>query len=292
MLTLDFDRILAYRRKTFRLTPEWRITARDDAIAFVNERGFVHFWPVRGTTLPSLWTAAAGDRPVADEHDDPGHVTWAWKDQLLGARVWYYAKVLRRKGTFISLATLPYFYALSENYGAPEEDYLQQYREGRLSWEAKTIYEALLNAGPLDTVSLRRAVHMTSRSSDSPFNRGLEALQADFKILPIGVAEAGAWRYAYVFECVHRYYPDLAEQARPIRQADARARLAELYLRSLGAAQPRDLTALFGWPRDQVDAAVDMLVRAGIATRSVVVPDHGADWLALTALWDAIATGE
>ena len=52
---------------------------------------------------------------------------------------------------------------------------------------------------------------MTSKASDSPFNRALEVLQADFKILPVGIAEAGAWKYAFIYECVHRHYPDLAD---------------------------------------------------------------------------------
>ena len=53
--------------------------------------------------MPSLWVAVAGDRPVPDEHDDPGHVTWGWKDGLLGKRRWYYGRVLRKRNTFISL---------------------------------------------------------------------------------------------------------------------------------------------------------------------------------------------
>ncbi len=67
--------------------------------------------------MPSLWTAVAGDRPVADKHDDPGHITWGWKYKALGKKIWYYAKTLRKKATMISLEIAPYFYALSENYG-------------------------------------------------------------------------------------------------------------------------------------------------------------------------------
>jgi hypothetical protein len=221
---------------------------------------------------------------VPDEHDDPGHVTWGWKDELLGARRWYYAKVLRKKATFIAPDVVPYFYALSENYGAPAEDYLRQYREGRLTWEAKAIYEALLAEGPLDTISLRRSARMTNKSSDAAFNRGLGTLQADFKILPIGIAEAGAWRYAFIYECVHRHYPDLPERARPIRQAAARGKLAELYLRSVGAAQPRDLALLFGWSKPDVEAALDTLAQAGIVQRGVAVAGRPEEWIALAEL--------
>ncbi len=124
MLTIPPDRIQAYRDRTFRLTAELRLQARDEAVQFVKERGFVYFWPISGIVFPSLWAAVAGDRPVADAHDDPGHVTWGWKDALLGGSAWYYAKVLRKKATMISFDLLPSFYALSENYGAYEEDYL------------------------------------------------------------------------------------------------------------------------------------------------------------------------
>src|SRR5512142_3094111 len=126
-------RLRAYRARTFHTAPGARVKTKDEAVAFVNERGFAYFWPIKEVSLPSLWAAVAGDRPVADAHDDPGHVTWGWKDSLLGKRKWYYAKVLRHKSTLIALDVAPYFYALSENFGAPEEDYLLQYEQGLLS---------------------------------------------------------------------------------------------------------------------------------------------------------------
>jgi hypothetical protein len=282
MSPLTLERIQEYRAATYRL--HRRLASSEDAIAFVNERGYVYFWPVKDVTLPSLWVAAAGERAVADAHDDPGHVTWGWKDQLLGQRVWYYAKVLRKRATFISLAILPHFYALSENYGEPDKDYLLQYDEGRLTFEAKTVYETLLNEGPLDTVSLRKSVRMTSKASDSPFNRALETLQADFKTLPVGIAKAGAWKYAFIYECVHRHYPDLAEQARPIRQADARWKLAELYLRSVGAARERDLAMLFGWAKRDVADALSALARDGVIRTEIEIAGQPGAWAALAEL--------
>ena len=284
MSSLSFQPILDYRAQTFRTAAGRRITTKEEAIAFVNERGYVYFWPIKEVTLPSLWAAVAGDRPVPDEHDDPGHVTWGWKDEMLGARQWYYAKVLRKRATFISLDTLPHFYALSENYGEPDKDYLLQYQEGRLSWEAKTVYETILNEGALDTVSLRKLARMTTKASDSPFNRALETLQADFKILPVGIAQAGAWKYAFVYECVHRHYPGLLDQARAIRQAEARQHLIELYLRSVGAAQLRDLTLLLGWPKSEVEAAAAMLAQNGTVRGGVEFADRPGSWIVLTDL--------
>jgi hypothetical protein len=107
----------SYRTQTFLLPPAPRIADPDQALAWVNQRGFVFFWPIKGITMPSLWVTVAGDRPVADAHDDPGHITWGWKDDALGKRRWYYSKLLRKKATIISLGIAPYFYALTENYG-------------------------------------------------------------------------------------------------------------------------------------------------------------------------------
>jgi hypothetical protein len=284
MTSIDYPRILAHREKTFRLKPDLKLRSKEQAIDFVNERGFVYFWPIKDITLPSLWAGVAGERPVADAHDDPGHVTWGWKDELLPARVWHYAKALRKKATMISLDALPCFYALSENYGEPEHDYLDQYKAGQMTHDAKTVFEVLLEKGPLDTQELRRQARMTSKESDSGFNRAIEFLQADFKVQPVGVAEVGRWKYAFIYECVHRWNPDLAERARPIRQADARAKLVELYLRSVGAAQARQVDLLFGWPKAETRKAVDAVAGSGLAVRDVSVPEHGDGWLALAEL--------
>jgi len=127
---------------------------------------------------------------------------------------------------------------------------------------------------------------MTSKASDSPFNRALETLQADFKLLPVGIAEAGAWRYAFIYECVHRHYPDLIAQARAIRQADARRRLAELYFRSVGAAQDRDLALLFGWTKGEVEATLAALAQTETIRRHVSVAGQAAEWAALVELID------
>jgi hypothetical protein len=247
MATISKQSLESYRRGTFRLNPGQTLASKEVAIDYVNERGFIFFWPIKGIDLPSLWTAVAGDRPVPDEHDDPGHITWGWKDELLDKKVWYYARVLRHRNTLISLQALPYFYALSPNYGDPEIDYLDQYQEGALPQEAKLVYEALLQEGALDSVSLRKTAHLAGSESTSRFNKALDILQNEFKILPVRVAQAGAWKYAFVYELTHRFFPDLIEEARPIGEWDARRYLAMCYLNSVGAIQERDLVKLFGW---------------------------------------------
>ncbi len=263
MPQLSLDLLEAYRARTFRLLPELNLKSPADALRFVNERGFVFFWPIKGIMMPSLWTAVAGDRPVADQHDDPGHVTWGWKDDMLDKRQWYYAKLLRGKATIVDLEIVPFFYALSENFGDPEQDYLQLYKDGLLSQPAKVIYEVLLREGPLDTVNMRRKIRMTSKSSNSPFERGLVELQRDFKILPVGIARTGAWRYSFVYELVHRYYSDLPEQARRVTRKVARQKLTGLFFEAVGAATASDVHRLFQWKRQEVERTLATMVEEG-----------------------------
>ncbi len=271
-----------YRRRTFHLGSARPVSTPSQALQFVNQRGFVFFWPIKGIDLPSLWMAVAGDRPVPDKHDDPGHVTWGWKDDALPKRRWYYAKVLRRKATMISLEVAPFFYALSENYGSPEEDHLVAYEQGHLTLAAKNIYEALLTSGPLDSISLRKAGRMAG-AKESAWNRALEDLQKDFKILPIGVAEAGAWKYAFVYEIVSRHFPGLPERARVISESTARERLLELYFDSVGAAQLTDVTKLFGWGKELSNRTVARLIQRGRLIPALH-PQKSGEWLALPKL--------
>jgi hypothetical protein len=283
MPLIDLKKLNSYRARSFGLPPARRISSPAAARDFVRQRGFIYFWPIKGIDLPSLWTAVAGNRPVADAHDDPGHITWGWKDDALSRKVWYYGKVLRRKATMISLDVAPYFYALSENYGSPEEDYLLAYQEGRLTQAAKQVYEALLEKGAMHTIDLRKAARLEN-AKESEFNKALELLQADFKILPIGVAKAGAWKYSFIYELVPRHYPDLPEQARPIGEAEARQKLVELHLRSVGAAQLRDVTRLFGWSNQIAQRALSRLIERKLLVGGLERADLPGEWYAVEEL--------
>lgn len=279
MTQINLKKLQALRTRTFNLPPQKRVSSPASALTFVNRRGFVYFWPIKGIDLPSLWTAVAGDRPVADKHDDPGHITWGWKDDALDKKIWYYGKILRGKATMISLEIAPYFYALSENYGSPEEDYLIAYQEGRLPQSAKQVYEALLDKGAMHTLDLRKEAKLTN-AKDSEFNKALEYLQRDFKILPVGVAQAGAWKYSHIYTITNSHFPELAEQARTITESQARAKLLELYFEMVGAAQIRDVQKLFGWGNEVVKRAVSKLVDAGHLLL-VEHPKFTGEWLAV-----------
>jgi hypothetical protein len=279
---ISVKRLQEYRSYTFGYHPNNRVKTKSEAIQYVNERGFIYFWPISGITLPSLWGAVSGERPVPNEHDDPGHISWDWKDSLLGKHVWYYGKILRKKATIISMQIAPYFYALTENYGSPEEDYLTIYEQGRMTQEAKAVYEALLDKSPMDTISLRKSAHLTSSESESRFNRALAELQADFKIMPVGVVDAGSWHYSFAYDIVARYEPSLLEKARYLGELDARQKILELYFRSVGAAQFRDLVKLFGWKPPELTQAVQRLEENIIIKNKQQLQDVPGEWMVLS----------
>ncbi|MCI0520978.1 MAG: winged helix DNA-binding domain-containing protein [Chloroflexi bacterium] len=281
---MKLETLQAYRAQTFRLLPGMSLKDRDDAVAWVKERGFVFFWPIRGAHFPSLWTATAGDRPVADAHDDPGHITWGWKDSLLGGKTWYYAKVLRKKATMISMALAPYFYALSENYGSIEDDHLILYEQGRLTQEAKAVYEAILDEGALDTVALRRAARLSSPESEARFTKALADLQAAFRLVPVAVTKAGAWHYAFAYDITARHYPEIVEQARFLGELDARDRLAESYFRAMGAALPGEVSKLFGWRTEETRQTLERLAAAGTLRSGIEIEGLPGIRLALSSL--------
>lgn len=288
MRYISSAKLTEYRNQTFRLRTDLRLKEPQQAVDFVNERGFIFFWPVKGYSFPSLWGAVAGDRPVADEHDDPGHVTWNWKDSLLDKKVWYYARILKRKNTFISLDMVRYFYALSPNYGEPEADFADQYNQGLLPLEAKLIFEALVRKGPLDTLSLRKEAHLSGSNSTSPFNRALDLLQQQFKVLPIAISEAGAWKYAFVYDLTHRYFPELPEQARFISESRALEQILVQFFTTMGAANLKKITSLFQWSADRTRNALDRMVKSGALLDEIIVDRNSEPQYCLHSIIDSL----
>jgi hypothetical protein len=263
-ITPTLDQIVFSRETRYRRTPERAVSSPDEALAFVNDLGFCFFWPIIDIEMPSLFHAIAGRaRDVPDEHGDPdGGRCWSWKDDALGKRRWYYGKLLRRRATLISLDLLPYFYAASENFG-DLMDYLDEYRDGQLTAEAKDIYEALLERGPLDTIRLRRESHMSAESAKSRFNRALVELQVGLKVIPIGVADAGAWHYSFIYEILQRHYPEVPERARSIGRSEAQAVLIQRYVENAVAVDRAMVHKIFyvlKWTPNEMERVMDRLV--------------------------------
>jgi len=268
--------ILEVRQARYRRRMDLRTTTPAEAKAFVDDVGFCFLFPTQ-VEMPSLWDAIAG-RVVKTYSSHSGYEierTWGWKDDALNKKWWYYGKLIRHKATLVSLGCLPDFYALSENYGDYEHDYLEEYHAGRLSAEAKAIYDALLKDGALDAVRLRREAHLSSEANKPRFEKALTELQVGLKVLPVGIAEAGAWRYAFIYELLPRWLPDVPERARGIGRGQARQAILDQYLRNVIATTVSSAARVFGWSLADTRQAAETLAQAGRLTLDVKVAGIG-----------------
>jgi len=282
------DEIARQRDFKYHRTQERQLQSVEEAQAFVNEVGFCHFWPIKGAELPNLFHAIAGrTRPVPMEHDDADiSKCWGWKDDSLDKKWWYYGKLLRRRATLVSLDILPHFYALSENFG-DIRDYLAEYEDGRMTAEAKAIYEAILENGPLDTVRLRREARMSAESAKSRFDRALVELQVGLKLLPIGVAHTGAWNYAFTYELFQRWFPEVPEQARAIKRSEARRVLVQRYIDNVVATDRKMVAKVFHvlkWTSRELDRTIATLLERRTVTEMEIEGIQGTQLVSAHAL--------
>jgi hypothetical protein len=251
-----------YRSLTFRTAKRLRLRSKFEAVEFVNSRGYVFFWPIKGIDLPSLWCAVAGDRPVPNNHDDPGHITWQWKDDLLGKKKWYYAKILRGKSTIISYQMVPFFFAISQTIhdGIDEINYL--YRQGKLTVEEKQIFTMISVDGPIDTITLRDRFQFKSSASPSRFDRALVSLQRSFRIVPTGISPNGRWNYSYLYQTVQDEYPELIDRSKDITKSEALQKILLTYFLSIGIGTEKMIKKVFQWPDSVIKQTISILIKS------------------------------
>ena len=255
----------AARTERYRQRAHLRVETQEGALRFLNEVGLCLLFSARDIELPSLWGAlCGGDRPVPRHHNDRElGLAWRWKDTLPAARKILYGKHLRKKPVFISLDLAPFFYALSPNYGDPQQDYLEDYRDGRLSVESKQVYEVLLEKGALPTSRIRLDAGLGGKSNASRFDRALVELQMSFRIAKVAISDANRWSYCYVYDLLPRHFPGVVESAREIPGGLARETILLRYLQTVVAATPRQVARLFGLEQREVDRLADRLAAEG-----------------------------
>jgi hypothetical protein len=241
------------------------VRSEAEALDFLNDVGFSLLFSAKEIELPSLWGALCGEaRPLPSHHDDRElGWAWSWKDSLPVAGKVLYGKFLRKKPVFVSLDLAPCLYALSPNYGEPAEDYLQDYLDGRLSVEAKQVYEALLAQGALPTSRLRREAGLGGKQNASRFERALTELQMDMRITKVAISDANRWGYCYVYDLLPRHFQSVVESAREITGRQARETILLRYLRTVVAATPHQVGRLFGWELGTVADLTDRLASEG-----------------------------
>src|SRR3990167_4999165 len=122
----------------------WTIS---QAARFVDRVGFCLLFPIKGLRLPSLWAAVKGRSPrrfdLIAEWDADTERLWGWKDELPRRRLAYFGGYFRGRKSLLSLAFLPCFYRLENNYSTPDE-YQQLSRDGRINPDSHALPPAVL----------------------------------------------------------------------------------------------------------------------------------------------------
>jgi hypothetical protein len=233
-----------------------RIATLAEARKYIDALGYCVLFPVRNVQLPSLYWPVSHRGPDDDfVFDQYFEKIWRWKDELPRRRYALYAKYFRTRGTFISLEYLPYFLAMRETAVSPA-DHARLYAAGRIGDDARLIWQALAEHGPLATLELRHVCHLETKAGNVRFKRAVLDLQSLLVVGHLGKEqETGAWESTR-FELTCRAFPNETEAARAIEPAISRAMLARKYLQWQPGAPPVQLSRLFGWSKDQTAAAI------------------------------------
>jgi len=237
-----------------------------DAAKFIDAVDFcLLFASAQKLELPSLFEAVKGRRDAhIEDWDADSDRVWVWKNDLPASKRAYYGKALAGKPVFISLKLLPYLYALNAR------DVRDAYRHGRISHEAKRVYDALSERGPMPTMALRAAAGF-GRDTNG-YHRALDDLQRALVAMPVGaVIEGGAWP-SQIFGLVAQWFPRQVERAERIDVDDARREIVRRYIQTVVAAKPGMIARLFGMAREDVNVAAEELIAKKILKRD-------EDWL-------------
>jgi hypothetical protein len=192
----------------------------DGAAAFVAALGFCTWGPVPGLAFPNL-----------AEHMEESAVsvlarTWFWKDDLHFERRLYYGKIIRGQPSFIAPDYLPHFIAALAGRGQERErEVANLYMEGRLSREARTIYDYLTDHPAQPTRDLRRGTRLLGKDQSAATERALVELQRRFLICKVGLTGRTRGTYSYVWDLAERFWPEAFDEAQRTASTTARARI-------------------------------------------------------------------
>ena len=229
-----------------------RVRTTADAVRFINAVGFCLLFPLKNVPLPSLYFACA--RRELTKWDRYCLLIWKWKDEFGRRRVAFYSKYFKGRGTFISLKLLPHFLALeSSAYRAGDCD--RAYAAGRISADARTLWDALATHGPLATLELRHACKFDSTAGNRRFKKAILQLSRLLIVFHSGAEqETDSWA-SNRFELTARAFPAAVAAAQKLGAPEARRILAAKYLEWHPHAGPR--ARLFGWSIAETAAARD-----------------------------------
>lgn len=196
------------------------ITGPEEALAFINGCGFCTWGPVPRLSFPNLAEAMGETATSVLER------TWSWKDDLHFEQQLYYGKIITGQPSFLSPDYLPDFISALAGRGLEQErDVARLYFDGRLSGEAKTIYDWLLDHPAQPTRELRRGTRLGDTSKKLATERALVELQRRFLVCKVDLTGRTRGTYSYVWDLADRFWPQAFVEARHTAPSAARSKI-------------------------------------------------------------------
>jgi hypothetical protein len=248
-----------------------RVLSLAAAVKYIDACGFCMLWAAKNLALPSLYHAVARRKPHEDwVWDKYSSMVWRWKDELPHRRLAYYGKYFRGRGTLISLEQLPSFLAMRETAAAPG-DFARFYRAGRIGEDARVVWAALEDHGPLGTLELRNACRMDSKAGNKRFKRAILDLQCLLIAVHFGTEqETKSWPSGR-YELTYRAFPKQNECARQLFVAEAQKNIAAKLLERQPDAEPVRIARIFGWRKAEAVVACQAARQAGLKQSNSIV---------------------
>ncbi|MFX0170251.1 MAG: hypothetical protein ACFE89_12995 [Candidatus Hodarchaeota archaeon] len=180
------------------------VTCEEEALALVNQYGFVTLFPIKGTQFPNLYHAIKGTR---EEKFDK---TWTWGYQLAQQKHLHYGKFIRKQVTLISLELLPYFLRLA--------------RDQKLGTAAQRILAHLQTHGKTSTTNLRKHLGYQQKDQKPEFLHAIDELQLAFAV---AIVKRDPYpQYTNTYDLIDRWIPTpILEQAEHLTLETAREKL-------------------------------------------------------------------
>lgn len=224
-----------------------------EAVRFINHVGFCVLFPVKNVPLPSLYYAASKRLPA--RWDQYAHKIWGWRDRLPEKRRAFYAKYFKARATFISLEFLPSFVAM-RGAVAKAQEAERFYDAGRITRDARTLWDTLAREGPLPTLELRYAAKFDSPPGNVRFKKAILELQCQLIVAHTGgEQETESWA-SNRFDLLSRAFPAELARARNLPAEEARRAVARRYLKHFPSALPARVSRLFSWSKAETLAAI------------------------------------
>jgi len=196
------------------------ITEAEDAFTFVTALGFCTWGPIPGLAFPNLAEA------MGETVSSVLAPTWSWKDDLHFAQQLYYGKIIGGQPSFIAPDYLPDFVAALAGQGLEEErDPLHLYLDGRLSREAKALYDYLLDHPAQPTRALRRGTSLGNKRMKTATERAFTELQRRFLICKVDLTGRTRGTYSCIWDIAERFWPQVFENVGQTLPHAARQRI-------------------------------------------------------------------